>query len=171
MFSKATLSHLTAKFREKRRYFVLGRELASIGFGQGVFNVPHLPRLHLQIFPQSLDRQETFCSTGRFRQRVDLGRYIKRNASIDGLLCQRCGHDSWSYGRGLQKVFYTCSARITTAKSNERSTTERATHPRWIVIPVNAGIRAQNRLQALILAAEFAAARQRSDKNCQSKKY
>ena len=86
MFSKATLGHLTAKFREKRRYFVLGRELASIGFGQGVFNVPHLPRLHLQIFPQSLDRQETFCSTGRFRQRVDLGRYIKRKANIERLL-------------------------------------------------------------------------------------
>ena len=39
-----------------------------------------------------------------------------------------------------------------------------------VVIPANAGIRAQNRLQALILAAEFAAARQRSDKNCQSEK-
>ena len=170
MISKATLSHVTATFREERRYFVLGRELASIGFGQAVFNVLHLPRLHLQIFPQSLDRQETFCSTGRFRQRVDLGRHIKRNASIDGLLCQRCGHDSWPYGRGLQKVFYTCSVRITTAKSNERSTTGRETHPRWIVVPANAGIRAQNRLQALKPAAPFAPARQRSDKNCQSEK-
>ena len=115
MFSKATLSHLTAIFREERRYFVLGRELASIGFGQAVFNVLHLPRLHLQIFPQSLDRQETFCSTGRFRQRFELGRDIKRKANIERLLSERYEHDSWPHGRGLQKVFYTYSVRISTA--------------------------------------------------------
>ena len=86
MISKATLSHVTAIFREEHRYFVLGRKLAVIGLGQAVVNVLHVPRLHLQIFPQSLDRQETFCSTGRFRQRVDLGRYIKRKANIERLL-------------------------------------------------------------------------------------
>ena len=100
MFSKATLSHLTAIFREERRYFVLGRELASIGFGQAVFNVPHLARLHLQILPQSFDRQKTFCSTGRFRQRFELGRYSKRRANIERLLSERCGH-------GLMDAVYT----------------------------------------------------------------
>ena len=39
-----------------------------------------------------------------------------------------------------------------------------------LVIPANAESRARNRLQVLILAAEFAAARQRSDKNCQPEK-
>ena len=114
--------------------------------------------------------KKLFCSTGSFRQRYKLGRYVKRKANIERLLSERCGHDSWPHGRGLQKVFYTFSLRTTTAKSNERSTTGRETHSRWIDIPANAGIRTKHRLQALKPAAQFAAARQRSDKNCQSKK-
>ena len=86
MFSKVTFSHLTAIFREEHRYFVLGRKLAVIGLGQAVFNVLHLPRLHLQIVSQSFDHQETFCSTGRFRPRFELGRDIKRKANIERLL-------------------------------------------------------------------------------------
>ena len=60
MFSKATLSYLTALFREDRRCFDLGRELASIGFGQPVFNVLHLPRLHMQIFRKALTVKKLF---------------------------------------------------------------------------------------------------------------
>ena len=106
MISKATLSHVTAIFREERRYFVLGRELASIGFGYAAFNVPHLPRLPLQILPQSFDRQKKlFVRPVAFVSASSSVAIANGGRTLSGFSVSAAGMGSWTrFTQGVLRI-------------------------------------------------------------------